>query len=122
MIFPIWHKTHFKMKYLYSALLMCLLLGIGLNAAYVIPTSKVCFTYENCSFLQLKSCIVATKKKLCICLLVVPKMRKLRFSLVISRNKKDICDRGKYDIREQTISGLPHSSLLTEKVGLFREI
>ena len=42
LIFPIWHKTHFKMKYLYSALAMCWLFGIGLNIAYVIPTSKVC--------------------------------------------------------------------------------
>ena len=41
LLHPIWHKVHFKIKYLYVALIGCWIFGIGLNAAYVIPTSKV---------------------------------------------------------------------------------
>ena len=47
LVFPIWHKTHFKMKYLYIAIAMSWIFGIGLNAAYVIPTSKVFYICQN---------------------------------------------------------------------------
>ena len=41
LVYPFWHKTHFKMKYLHISLATCWVFGIGLNAAYKIPTSKV---------------------------------------------------------------------------------
>ena len=51
LIFPIWHKTHFKMTYLYSAMAMCWIFGIGYNLAYVIPTSKVrCRMHAYCDY------------------------------------------------------------------------
>ena len=41
LVYPIWHKVYFKMRYLYTAIALCWTLGIGLEAAYVIPISKV---------------------------------------------------------------------------------
>ena len=41
LVYPFWHKAHFKMTYLYTAIALCWTLGIGLNAAYMIPTGKV---------------------------------------------------------------------------------
>ena len=40
-IYPIWHRVHFKMRYLYTAIALCCFFLIGLNAAYMIPTGKV---------------------------------------------------------------------------------
>ena len=48
LVFPIWHKTHFKMRYIYMALVFAWTFGIGLMGAYMIPTGKVSdFTYNT---------------------------------------------------------------------------
>ena len=41
LVYPLWHKVHFKMRYLYMALAFSWLFGTGLNAAYMIPTGRV---------------------------------------------------------------------------------
>ena len=41
LLYPFWHKAHFKMNYIYIFLAACWILGIGSNVAYKIPTSKV---------------------------------------------------------------------------------
>ena len=68
LILPIWHKTHFKMKYLYSAMAMCWIFGIGYNLAYVISTSKVPCVYHSYSF---QIMIVVVKLKFTPCCLVL---------------------------------------------------
>ena len=40
-----WHRTHFKMRYLYAAIVFVWIFGIGLNASYMIPTTKVGIKY-----------------------------------------------------------------------------
>ena len=41
LVYPIWHRTHFKIRYIYMAIAFVWVFGIGLNAAYMIPTGKV---------------------------------------------------------------------------------
>ena len=41
LVYPIWHRTHFKIRYIYMAVAFVWVFGIGLNAAYMIPTGKV---------------------------------------------------------------------------------
>ena len=41
LLYPLWHKAHFKMNYIYISLATCWILGIGSNVAYKIPTSAV---------------------------------------------------------------------------------
>ena len=36
-----WHKVHFKMKYIYIAIVLSWIIGLVHNAAYMIPTGKV---------------------------------------------------------------------------------
>ena len=47
LLYPFWHKVHFKMKYLYTVIALVWILGIGLNAADMIPTSKVTHFVTN---------------------------------------------------------------------------
>ena len=51
LVYPFWHRTHFKMRYLYITLVSCWIFGIGFNAAYMIPTGKVC-TFNKLELLQ----------------------------------------------------------------------
>ena len=41
LVYPIWHKTHFQMIYIYLSLGFVWIFGIGVNAGYMIPTDKV---------------------------------------------------------------------------------
>ena len=41
LLYPSWHKVHFKMKYLYFALALSWIVGIVDIVAHIIPTSKV---------------------------------------------------------------------------------
>ena len=41
LVYPIWHKTHFQMTYIYMSLCFVWIFGIGVNASYMIPTGKV---------------------------------------------------------------------------------
>ena len=82
LIFPIWHKTHFKMKYLYSPMAMCWIFGIGYNLAYVIPTSKVLYvrhSYSSLSF-QIITPVVQYKFTPC-CLMTIHENLRKRFSI-----------------------------------------
>ena len=47
-VHPIWHKTHFKKKWLYISFAVIWPFGITLYAAFWIPTSKV--SYRNLKF------------------------------------------------------------------------
>ena len=40
-VHPIWHKTHFKKKWLYICFAIIWPFGMTFNAAYMIPTTKV---------------------------------------------------------------------------------
>ena len=40
-VHPIWHKTHFQIRWLYTIFIINWLVGIGFNAAYHIPTTQV---------------------------------------------------------------------------------
>ena len=40
-VHPIWHKTHFKKKWLYICFALIWPFGMTFNAAYMIPTTKV---------------------------------------------------------------------------------
>ena len=46
LIHPLWHKAHFKIKWVYVTMVGCWCFGIGLNASYMIPTTKV---NKNCA-------------------------------------------------------------------------
>ena len=41
LVHPIWHKTHFKIRWIYLNLFANVALSISFHAAYLIPTSKV---------------------------------------------------------------------------------
>ena len=45
LVHPIWHRTHFKMRYIYMAIAFVWIFGLGLNAAHMIPTGKVILIY-----------------------------------------------------------------------------
>ena len=46
LVYPIWHRTHFKMRYIYIAIAFVWTFGLSLNAAYMIPTGKVNLIYS----------------------------------------------------------------------------
>ena len=41
LVHPIWHKTHFKIRWIYISIAVTWILGITINFAYHIPTTKV---------------------------------------------------------------------------------
>ena len=53
LVYPMWHRTHFKMRYLLMAIIFVWLFGLGLNPSYTIPTQKVIFKYGQKYFLQM---------------------------------------------------------------------
>ena len=40
-IHPIWHKTHFKIRWLFISFAIIWICGIAFNAAYLIPITEV---------------------------------------------------------------------------------
>ena len=49
-VHPIWHKTHFKKKWLYICFAIIWPFGMTFNAAYMIPTTKVNWHWLFTSF------------------------------------------------------------------------
>ena len=47
LLYPFWHKVHFKMKYIYIAIALSWIIGLVHNAAYMIPTGKVSIPFVH---------------------------------------------------------------------------
>ena len=45
LVYPIWHKTHFKMRYIYITIVFVWIFGL-VEMGHMIPTSKVGKPYE----------------------------------------------------------------------------
>ena len=53
LVHPIWHRAHFKIWWIYVSFVLTWLLGCGLMAVHIIPTTKVkksSFFYKNLIF------------------------------------------------------------------------
>ena len=50
LVYPIWHRTHFKMRYIYRAITFVWIFGLGFIGAYMISTSRVSLLYLEIVF------------------------------------------------------------------------
>ena len=51
LVHPIWHRTHFNTRWLYISFGINWVFGVVFNAAYIVPTVKVCLSQTQCVYI-----------------------------------------------------------------------